>query len=260
LETIATYLYAAATLGRRTAEMHLAMAADPGEPAFAPEPLTGADMDSLRKEIDHQRQLAFSALSENLDRLPSAIAPEAQRLLTDGPALLDHLAARWTGVPQATKTRIHGDYHLGQVLWVDSYYVILDFEGEPTRSVDERREKFSPIRDVAGMLRSYHYSAYAGLFAFTQDGPDDFALLAPWAELWQQWVSAAFLRQYLATAGEASFMPRDNEEFRALLDGYMLAKALYELVYELNNRPDWVRIPLGGVLALLAAPAAAEQR
>ena len=155
----------------------------------------------------------------------------------------------------AAKTRVHGDYHLGQVLWADGDYVIIDFEGEPTRTVGERRAKFSPVRDVAGMMRSYHYAAYAGLFAYTRNRPADFARLRPWADLWCQWVSAAFLRAYLSAADGAAFVPRDPAAFAALLDRFTLAKALYELVYELNNRPDWVRIPLSGVLALVSIPA-----
>jgi len=152
---------------------------------------------------------------------------------------------------KALKTRVHGDYHLGQVLWVDNDYVILDFEGEPTRSVHERRAKFSPLRDVAGMLRSYHYAAFAGLFSFSEDRPDDFPRLEPWANLWHQWTSAAFLAEYTKAAKTSDFLPAETGEFVFLLDAFTLAKALYELVYELNNRPDWVRIPLSGVLALL---------
>src|SRR5205814_1285589 len=139
---------------------------------------------------------------------------------------------------------------LGQVLRVDNDYVILDFEGEPTRTVAERRAKFSPLRDVAGVLRACHYAAHAGLFAFTRGRPDDSPRLEPWADLWHQWVSAAFLRSYRAAAGNAGFLPKKSAEFAALLDGFVLAKALYELNYELNNRPDWVRIPLRGILTL----------
>src|SRR5262249_41583476 len=149
-------------------------------------------------------------------------------------------------------TRVHGDYHLGQVLWVDNDFVILDFEGEPTRTVEERRARQSPLKDVAGMLRSFDYAAFAALFAFTQDRPDDFARLEPWARLWQQWASAACLHAYRARARGAAFLPERHEDFEELLDTFLLEKAFYELVYELNNRPDWVRIPLGGVLALLA--------
>jgi maltose alpha-D-glucosyltransferase/alpha-amylase len=251
METIGSYLRNAATLGKRTAEMHLALAADATSADFAPEPIAAPDIDRLKQEIETQAERAFSALKSGFDRLPERVAKEVEPLLQRGAAALAQLTGSWTALPHATKTRVHGDYHLGQVLWVDNDYVLLDFEGEPTRSVEERREKFSPLRDVAGMLRSYHYAAYAGLFAFTQDRPEDFPRLAPWAELWQQWVSAAFLAAYVQTAQDASFLPTEPREFAFLLEGYMLAKALYELAYELNNRPDWVRIPLGGVLRLL---------
>ncbi|HEX6986180.1 MAG TPA: hypothetical protein VF170_12440, partial [Planctomycetaceae bacterium] len=250
-EAIGSYLRSAATLGRRTAEMHLALASGSDEPDFAPEPLTPADMDALRNEVLRQGRAALSALADNLARLPDEVSPDARRLLDEGPAALDALAGRPMTVPEAAKTRVHGDYHLGQVLRVGDDYVILDFEGEPTRTVEERREKFSPIRDVAGMLRSYHYAAYAGLFAFAEGRPEEVPRLVPWATLWQQWVSAAFLREYLAVAEGAAFLPKGRAGFASLLDAFTLAKALYELSYELNNRPDWVRIPLGGVLGLL---------
>src|SRR5262249_48664580 len=158
--TIAASLHAAATLGRRTAEMHLALADAHGDPAFAPEPLTAADLAALREEIDTQGRAALAALRDPPDRLPGAGAP--------GPRAG---AGAATETPQATKIRCHGDYHLGQVLWVENDFVILDFEGEPTRTVEARRAKASPLKDVAGMLRSYHYAAYAGLFAFTRDRP-----------------------------------------------------------------------------------------
>ena len=231
--------------------MHLALASDPSDPDFAPEPITPADLDVVRDEILAQGRKAFAALDGNVGRLTREVAADARRLLETGPATLDRLAASAGDVPAAAKTRIHGDYHLGQVLRAGDDYVIIDFEGEPTRTVEERREKFSPVRDVAGMLRSYHSAAYAGLFAFTETRPDDFATLEPWADLWFRWTSAAFLGAYLETAAGAAFVPRRPEEFAALLDRFMLAKALYELVYELNNRPDWVRIPLRGILALL---------
>ena len=250
LETIGSYLHAADTLGRRTAEMHRALANAPDYPAFAPEPLTAADLDALRSAVRRQAETALGALRANLDRLTGEVTAACD-LLDRGPAVLADPLRGHVGVPAATKIRIHGDYHLGQVLWVDNDYVILDFEGEPTRSVDERRAKFSPLRDVAGMLRSYHYAAYAGLFAFTRDRPDDFARLEPWADLWHQWAAAAFLRGYQQAAGRAHFLPTSRGEFAALLDGFMLGKAFYELAYELNNRPDWVRIPLRGILALL---------
>jgi maltose alpha-D-glucosyltransferase/alpha-amylase len=251
VETIDGYLHAAATLGRRTAELHLALASDATDPAFAPEPLTEADLAGLRADTLAQARSALAALEANVDRLPAEVAGPARGLLDRGPAVIDRIAGERGPVPAASKTRVHGDYHLGQVLWADGDYYLIDFEGEPVRPVAERRAKASPVRDVAGMLRSYHYAAYAGLFEYARDRPADFARLRPWADLWAQWVSAAFLRAYLAAADGAAFVPADPAAFAGLLDRYTLAKALYELAYELNNRPDWVRIPLGGVLALL---------
>ena len=146
---------------------------------------------------------------------------------------------------------MHGDYHLGQVLWAEGDFYLLDFEGEPARSLPYRRQKQSPLKDVAGMLRSFNYAAYAGLFGQAATRPADFGRLEPWAHIWQTWASAAFLRGYFETAGEASFLPADFAQRDALLRLFMLDKALYELNYELNNRPDWVRIPLWGIFDLL---------
>ncbi len=251
LETIGAFLHAGATLGRRTAEMHAALAADPRDPAFAPEPFTTADLAHLRAGIQKQGRQALAALRDNLDRLSGEVAEAARRLQEEGPQALERLGQAPVTAVGGQKIRVHGDYHLGQVLWAENDFIILDFEGEPTRSVEERRARQSPLKDVAGMLRSFHYAAYAGLFAFTQNHPEDFARLEPWAELWQQWVSAAFLRAYRDTAAGAVFLPGDGGAFAALLDAFMLDKAFYELAYELNNRPDWVRIPLRGILALL---------
>jgi maltose alpha-D-glucosyltransferase/alpha-amylase len=246
-EAVGDYLQAAATLGRRTAQMHLALASDPHDPAFAPEPLTVADTDALRDDVLRQGRKALTVLEQALDPLPADVAPTARQLLAEAPTVLDRIAGSSVVVPAATKTRVHGDYHLGQLLWTGGDYVILDFEGEPTRPLAERRAKSSPVRDVAGMLRSYHYAAYAGLF----DRPHDFARLEPKARAWLRQVSAAFLGEYRTTAGRAGFLPSRPEEFTALLNAFMLGKAFFELTYELNNRPDWVRIPLQGVLELI---------
>jgi len=149
-------------------------------------------------------------------------------------------------------TRIHGDYHLGQVLFTGSDFVLIDFEGEPARPLEERRRKRSPLQDVAGMLRSFHYAAYAPLLQSASQLTDERAqALAPWAYYWQRWVSAAFLRAYFEVTRNAQFIPRSREELALLLDAYILDKAIYELGYELNNRPSWVRIPLEGISQLL---------
>jgi maltose alpha-D-glucosyltransferase/alpha-amylase len=153
---------------------------------------------------------------------------------------------------------VHGDYHLGQVLYTGRDFVIIDFEGEPSRSIGARRIKRTPLRDVAGMLRSFDYAAHTSLLGRHRGGPvrpEDVATLAPWARYWTQWVSAAFLRAYLATLGPGALLPRDPRDLRVLLDAHLLEKALYELGYELNNRPDWVGIPLSGILELMEAKA-----
>ena len=151
---------------------------------------------------------------------------------------------------EAQRIRVHGDYHLGQVLQSRTDYVIVDFEGEPARPIEERRAKQSPLKDVAGMLRSLAYAAYASLISYTARRPEDFEKLEPWARLWEHSAAAGFLRAYRETAAGAAFLPAGEGGLRGLLAIYWLDKALYELAYELNNRPDWVRIPLMGILSL----------
>jgi len=157
----------------------------------------------------------------------------------------------------AMRIRIHGDYHLGQVLYTGKEFVLIDFEGEPARSLSDRRIKRSPMRDVAGMLRSFHYASYAlltGEVGGSVFRPGDVTSLEPWADYWNGWVSSSFLQGYVAAAREGSFLPRTPEEMSALLDTYLLEKAIYELGYELNNRPDWVKLPLLGIRSLMEAP------
>jgi maltose alpha-D-glucosyltransferase/alpha-amylase len=146
------------------------------------------------------------------------------------------------------------------VLYTGKDYVIIDFEGEPARPITERRIKKTPIRDVAGMLRSFHYAAYTSLFGYLGSAvvrPEDLAGLEPWARLWNVWVSSTFLSSYLQHAASGGFLPSNRDELNTLLSIYLFDKALYELGYELNNRPDWVRIPLTGILQLLQTPEAA---
>jgi maltose alpha-D-glucosyltransferase/alpha-amylase len=147
----------------------------------------------------------------------------------------------------ASRIRIHGDYHLGQVLWTGSDFMIIDFEGEPARPLHERRTKALAMRDVAGMLRSFQYAAYSALFdrASKSEG------LERWADAWNMCVGAEYLKAYMRVADGSIFLPPDPEERRMVLDAFLLQKALYEVVYEMNNRPDWVRIPLHGILSLI---------
>ena len=149
------------------------------------------------------------------------------------------------------KIRVHGDYHLGQVLWSEGDFYILDFEGEPARPLVQRRAKQSPLKDVAGMMRSFSYAARAGLLAHGASRPGAPEALAHWADFWETWTTAAFLRSYFSTAANAVFIPQEPTQRDELLRLFVLDKALYELNYELNHRPDWLRIPLAGILRLV---------
>jgi len=179
------------------------------------------------------------------------LQPPARRLLDLEGAILRRFRAVADRRLDAARIRVHGDYHLGQVLWSESDYYIIDFEGEPERSLDERRHKESPLKDVAGMLRSYGYAAYAALLTRAAGRPSDPGRLEEWASVWQRWISAAFLRGYLGVTGVNTLIPLDPVQRARLLDLFLIDKALYELNYELNNRPDWVRIPLRGLWELL---------
>jgi maltose alpha-D-glucosyltransferase / alpha-amylase len=149
------------------------------------------------------------------------------------------------------KIRIHGDYHLGQVLFTGKDFLIIDFEGEPARSFSERRLRRSPLRDVAGMMRSFHYAAYAVLIQNNSIRQEDSAQLEQWAELWYEFVSGYYLSKYLKKVNGFDFIPEDKESFDILLETFLLEKAIYELKYELNNRPDWVMIPLRGIKSIM---------
>ncbi|HET6262692.1 MAG TPA: putative maltokinase, partial [Chloroflexia bacterium] len=242
-QAIGPYLDAVGLLGRRTAEMHVALASDPDDPAFAPEPFTDEYQSSIYEAMRGLTGQAMSLLRNRLDSLPDATAREASSTLEREGEVLAHFQPLVEHRLSAMRTRCHGDYHLGQVLYTGSDFAIIDFEGEPVRSLAERRRRHSPLKDVAGMLRSFHYAAYAALFSELEKDADA-QRLEPLASAWSLWVSAAFLREYLAVARQGSFLPASEEDLRVLLDAHILEKAVYELIYELNNRPDWVRIPL----------------
>jgi maltose alpha-D-glucosyltransferase/alpha-amylase len=258
-ELIGSYTSSAALLGQRTAELHLALASDRNDPQFAPEPFSAAYQQMLSRSVHDLATHSFELLRQRLGGLPTVVREEAQRTLDLGHKLLDYLRSLFQRTLTAQITRHHGDYHLGQVLYTGADFVIIDFEGEPARSLQERRQKHSPLRDVAGMLRSFHYAAYASLFEKAGNDKQDGQAgglsfsLEPWAQAWYRWVSTIFVQHYLQTAEQAVFLPRTREELQGLLDIYLMEKAVYELSYELNNRPEWVRIPLQGLTQLVEA-------
>jgi trehalose synthase-fused probable maltokinase len=248
----AWYLGAAGVLGRRTAELHLALASARGE-AFRPEPFDAAALRELASTVAQQGADVLDLLAAREAALPDDVRPMAAAVLERRDDLLHRLNALGRVREAGQRIRVHGDYHLGQVLRTEEDFVIIDFEGEPARTLAERRAKYSPLKDVAGMLRSFHYAATAALMAVAQSTAGAMERLSPWAEAWQYWVSKSFLDSYRQTLDGTPILPREPA-FDPVLDAFVLQKALYELGYELNNRPDWTRIPLGA-LAGLALPA-----
>jgi maltose alpha-D-glucosyltransferase / alpha-amylase len=238
-ELSGAYIDSAQQLGRRTAELHLALASDSTSPAFAPESFTKDDVARLAAD-------AIGALKTVRRSLDAAVSQRIERALH---GLRDGDGGRSMRLTTA-RIRIHGDFHLGQVLWSEGDFYLIDFEGEPARPLEQRRRKDSPLKDVAGMLRSFSYAAYAALFARAGGRSDEVDRLDAWARVWQGWAGAAFLKGYLAAAGPAPFLPADPVQCAALLKLFLIDKALYELKYELNSRPDWVRIPLRGLTEL----------
>jgi maltose alpha-D-glucosyltransferase / alpha-amylase len=204
--------------------------------------------------LQHAEQ-TLDLLASRLDALQEPWRGQAQTVV-----------ARWTDLRSrferirdvdaaGLRIRIHGDYHLGQVLRAEEDFIILDFEGEPARPIADRRRKQSPVKDVAGMVRSFSYAAFAALFAFTTRAPEEqHAALGIWADTWQSSVAGAFTEAYRAAIGadpEVRTLVPGGRNWTVMLDAFVLEKALYELGYELNHRPDWVRIPIAGILKLI---------
>jgi maltose alpha-D-glucosyltransferase/alpha-amylase len=246
------YLRSAAVLGRRTAELHLALA-DAQEPAFRPEPLDLAALGALADAMRAHAETVLDLLDARRHTLQPRARSQAETLIAARAALVARFDEIRALDAAGLQIRIHGDYHLGQVLRAEEDFFALGFEGDPERPLADRRARQSPLKDVAGMLRSFSYAAYATLVAFTVHAPDDFSLLEPWAAAWQHWVSDGFLREYRSTIAGTPLAPGDDA-FAALLGTLTLDKALYELAHELDNRPEWVRIPLVGLLNMVSPP------
>ncbi|MFN8499037.1 MAG: putative maltokinase [Anaerolineae bacterium] len=250
------YLASARLLGQRTAELHLALAADPTDPDFAPQPFDPAFRETALASMRGRATGAFQTLNARCDSLSEPARSAGQQIMGLEEIFLMRLRAAFDQPIAAERARIHGDYHLGQVLYTGDDFYIIDFEGEPARPMSERRMKSSPLQDVAGMLRSFHYAPYAVLMGQAPGitfEPDEAHTLEPWARFWHRWTSAAFLQSYLETVGPSPLIPASRDELHRLLDAYLLDKALYEMAYELNNRPSWVRIPMEGILQLVGA-------
>ena len=253
-EAVGPYLGAAEQLGRRTAQLHEALASGTDD-GFAPEPFTTLYQRSLFQAVRGQVRPTLSLLRRQLDALDDLGRREADEVLGLEAELLDAYHGLREHRMDVSRIRIHGDLHLGQVLHAGRDWVFVDFEGEPSRSPTERRIKKSALVDVAGMARSFQYAAEAGLRLQVERGlvgPDELEALRARGDAWQQWVTARYLAGYRSEAADAVFVPTDEADLSRLLRVFLLDKALYEVRYDLSFRPHWAGIPLAGVRRLLA--------
>jgi maltose alpha-D-glucosyltransferase/alpha-amylase len=244
------YTALARTLGMRTGELHAAFARNTGDPAFDPVPLGTADVGAWTERVRTEAMAVLDRLSRRRDSLPESIRDDVDRLIAQRDDLLARIAAHAKDRGDGVKTRLHGDYHLGQVLLVHNDFVIIDFEGEPSRTMEERAQKHSPLKDVAGMLRSFDYAMHTALFKFVSERPDAREAVESAGRQWQEQAAGAFLDGYDEVA-HAKGLTSARAEMKGLLELFVLEKAVYELKYEVDNRPDWVRIPLTGLLNTL---------
>jgi maltose alpha-D-glucosyltransferase/alpha-amylase len=238
-------------LGVRTAELHAAFARSTGDPAFDPVPLTAADVASWTERVGKEAAVALDLLAKRRDALAENLRPEADRLLAQRERLLARIAAHAIDRGAGAKTRLHGDYHLGQVLVAQNDFVITDFEGEPSRTMAERAEKHSALRDVAGMLRSFDYAMHAAASAYLSGRPDARDAVAKGGLQWRRLAIETFIEAYDGTAARAKGLAGARAEERGLLELFLLEKGVYELLYELGNRPEWVAIPIAGLIEIL---------
>ena len=253
-DLLLSYLNTVELLAKRTAQLHIALASNPEHPDFAPEPFSSFYQRSVYQYMRNLTGQVLLLLKKRIHTLTPEAQQLSQTILNRQEQILGRFKALLNQQITVMRTRCHGDYHLGQVLYTGKDLIIIDFEGEPARPLTERRMKRSPLRDVAGMLQSFHYAVTMGLRNEVENGmirPDNLVVMEQWAQFWYSWVSDTFLKTYLSTAAGWSFIPQSQQELGVLLDAYLFEKSIYELNYELNNRPDWVDIPLQRILQLL---------
>ena len=238
-------------IGRRTAELQNALASRPDIPEFTPEPVTSDDVARWIAVLAERAEATFSELSrrQDLDDLTRALV---DRLAAPVERFLADLRSQALPTPAISKIRHHGDLHLGQMLLAKDDVYILDFEGEPQRSLEERRRKAPAARDVAGLLRSIDYAATAAFERALETWPDERDRLFNALEDWGRQSAATFMASYREALGNPLLWPADAAEADSLLDFFLLEKAFYEINYELANRPNWLRVPLMGLQRILA--------
>jgi maltose alpha-D-glucosyltransferase/alpha-amylase len=248
---VGAHLEWASLLGRRTAELHRALTSDRRDPDFAPEPLTGLDRQALYHGARSLTRKVFHDARSLSDR-----SAHLEQVLSRENEIIDRMRKLSVLPITAERIRCHGDYHLGQVLWTGKDFVIIDFEGEPSRSLGRRRLKRPAVVDLAGMVRSFHYAGRTAALRLTRDlgtsmASVDWTTIDTWITFWHRWISGTFLGSYLEVSADADYLPADRAELTQLFDFFLLEKAIYELGYEVNSRPDWVDIPSCGILDIL---------
>jgi maltose alpha-D-glucosyltransferase/alpha-amylase len=237
-------------MAQRTGELHLALASRADVPGFAPEPFNAMAQRSVFQSMRTSLRRAFTSLEKKLPDVPAKFRHEAREVLAAEKEILAREKRLLDRRTNGAKIRIHGDYHLGQLLYTGKDFVILDFEGEPARPLSDRKMKRSALRDVAGIMRSFQYAAYSALWQPSMR-QEDMPFLERWADLWYHQMSSVFLRSYLNTTTGAIFIPKNNDDLQIMVEAYLLDKAVYEIGYELNHRPDWVLIPVRGIKQIL---------
>jgi maltose alpha-D-glucosyltransferase/alpha-amylase len=240
------------TLGKRVGELHAVLARPTANPDFRPEPLEAKDTEEWTQTLLHEVDVTFEILTRRLAALPDTVQALARALLDSRQAVVERSRALITRTPRdLLKTRYHGDLHLGQALLTADDFLITDFEGEPARSMDERRRKSSPLRDVAGMLRSFDYARVVATDRVVAQRPDLRGRVEPVFEAWHGAACAAFMRGYRTGVGGARSVPSDERDLNRLIEFFAMEKALYELRYEIENRPHWLGAPARALLALI---------
>jgi len=244
------YLEMISLLGKRTGELHLALL-DGDDLSFSPEPYSMLYQRSVYQSMRNLTVRVLQLLRANIRKMPEDVRKEASEIISNEQGILDFFQRIMREKISTVKMRYHGDYHLGQVLFTGNDFIIIDFEGEPARSITERRTKRSPLRDIAGMIRSFHYATYSALLSRASVRPEDYAVLEPWTNSWYCYVSGIFLNSYLKVVQDAPFIPRNKNQLETMLETFLLEKAVYELGYELNNRPAWIPLPIKGIKQII---------
>jgi maltose alpha-D-glucosyltransferase / alpha-amylase len=251
---IGTFVEHARLLGQRTGELHVALATDSGHKDFAPESFTPFYQRSLYQSMRNRAVEVIGALKSSVKNLPEDARELATRVIAQQPLIISRLRAVHEQRIDARRIRLHGDFHLGQVLFTGKDFVLVDFEGAWARPLSERRIKYSPARDVAGMIRSLHYVAHAGLRYQQSIGnfaPAQAQRAEPYARLWYLCTSSIFLRAHIEALDKTDLLPKSSNELAVLLNAHLIDKALAETGAELNARSERLHIPLRGILDLV---------